>query len=42
MSAVSRPVVHLELHTGNLPHACAFATELFGWHAERVAVGSAS
>jgi predicted enzyme related to lactoylglutathione lyase len=36
------PVVHLELHTGNLPRACAFYTRLFGWRAERIHVGSAS
>ena len=39
---MSHPVVHLELHTGNLPRACAFYTRLFGWRAERIAVGSAS
>ena len=33
------PVVHLELQTGNLPRACAFYTQLFGWRAERVKVG---
>jgi predicted enzyme related to lactoylglutathione lyase len=36
------PVVHLELHTGNLPRACAFYTRLFGWRAERIAVGPSS
>ena len=30
------PVVHLELHTHNLPRACAFYTQLFGWSAETV------
>ncbi|HEV3407883.1 MAG TPA: VOC family protein [Gaiellaceae bacterium] len=30
------PVVHLELRTANLPRACAFYTELFGWQAETV------
>jgi predicted enzyme related to lactoylglutathione lyase len=39
---MSDPVVHLELHTGNLPRACAFYTQLFGWRAERIAVGSSS
>jgi predicted enzyme related to lactoylglutathione lyase len=34
------PVVHLELHTGNLPRACAFYTELFGWRSERIRVKS--
>src|SRR3954454_23952352 len=35
---MSDPVVHLELHTGNLPRACAFYTQLFGWRAERLAL----
>ena len=35
----SNPVVHLELHTGNLPRACAFYTRLFGWRAEIVDAG---
>jgi predicted enzyme related to lactoylglutathione lyase len=39
---MSDPIVHLELHTGNLPRACAFYTQLFGWRAERVAVGRSS
>jgi predicted enzyme related to lactoylglutathione lyase len=30
------PVVHLELHTGNLSRACAFYTRLFGWRAEKI------
>jgi hypothetical protein len=34
------PVVHLELHTGDLPRACAFYADLFGWRAERVEAGS--
>ena len=34
------PVVHLELHTGNLPRACDFYTRAFGWRAERIHVGS--
>lgn len=29
------PVVHLELHTGDLPRARDFCEELFGWPAER-------
>jgi hypothetical protein len=33
---MSDPVVHLELHTGNLPRACAFYTRLFGWKTEQV------
>jgi predicted enzyme related to lactoylglutathione lyase len=30
------PVVHLELHTANLPRACAFYTQLFGWRSETI------
>jgi predicted enzyme related to lactoylglutathione lyase len=32
------PIVHLELHTGNLPRACDFYTRLFGWRAEMIKV----
>jgi uncharacterized protein len=42
MSAPANPIVHLELHTGNLPRACAFYTRLFDWRAETIHVGSAS
>lgn len=38
--APTNPLVHLELRTGNLPRACSFYTQLFGWQAERVHVGS--
>jgi hypothetical protein len=31
------PLVHLELHTGDLARACAFYAQLCGWRAERVA-----
>jgi predicted enzyme related to lactoylglutathione lyase len=31
-----RPVVHLELHTGDLPRARDFYTELCGWRPERI------
>ena len=41
-SASSHPVVHLELHTGNLPRACAFYTQLFGWRAESIDAGCGS
>ena len=30
------PVVHLELHTGELARACDFYGGLFGWPAERI------
>ena len=33
---LANPVVHLELHTGNLARACAFYTELCGWRSERI------
>lgn len=32
----SRPVVHLELHTGDLERARAFYTALCGWRPERI------
>ncbi len=38
----SHPVVHLELHTGNLPRACGFYTRLFGWNAEQIKVDAGS
>jgi len=38
----SHPVVHLELHTGNLPRACDFYPRLCGWPATTVHVGSRS
>jgi predicted enzyme related to lactoylglutathione lyase len=34
------PVVHLELHTGDLPGARATYAELCGWRAEQVQTGS--
>jgi predicted enzyme related to lactoylglutathione lyase len=36
MSASARPVVHLELHTGDLSGACALYEELCDWRPERV------
>jgi predicted enzyme related to lactoylglutathione lyase len=30
----SSPVVHLELHTGDLPQARALYAQLCGWHPE--------
>jgi predicted enzyme related to lactoylglutathione lyase len=38
-SAHSNPVVHLELHTGDLPRACAFYARLCGWRPERIETG---
>jgi hypothetical protein len=40
--APANPVVHLELHTGNLSRACAFYTRLFGWRAETIDAGCGS
>jgi len=34
---VADPLVHLELHTGNLARACAFYARLCGWRIEPVA-----
>jgi predicted enzyme related to lactoylglutathione lyase len=42
MPALSNPVVHLELHTGDLPRARAFYAEVCGWEAERIDVGCGS
>jgi predicted enzyme related to lactoylglutathione lyase len=36
----TRPVVHLELHTGDLPAACAFYAGVCGWRPERIDAGS--
>jgi len=33
---VPNPVVHLELHTGNLARACDFYSRVCGWRVERV------
>jgi uncharacterized protein len=33
----AKPVVHLELHTGDLTRACTFYAQLCGWSSERVA-----
>lgn len=42
MPAVTNPVVHLELCSGNLAAACALYGRLFGWRAEKIDVGAAS
>jgi predicted enzyme related to lactoylglutathione lyase len=36
MAAASTRVVHLELHTGDLPGASDFYSRLHGWHPERI------
>src|SRR5688572_25509947 len=41
-SVGATPVVHLELHTGDLPGACAFYDRLCGWRAERIDAGGGS
>ena len=38
----SKPVVHLELHTGDLPAAQQFYEGLCDWRAQRVRAGAAS
>jgi len=38
-SADRKHVVHLELHTGDLPRACAFYALLCGWRPERIDAG---
>ena len=42
MSGQRNQVVHLELHTPNLPRAVSFYTRLLGWDAERVSLGAGS
>ena len=39
---MTKPVVHLELHTGDLPGARAFYAGLCGWRPEEIAVPSGS
>jgi predicted enzyme related to lactoylglutathione lyase len=39
MRASPKPVVHLELHTGDLPRACEFYAQLCSWRAERIDAG---
>jgi uncharacterized protein len=36
------PVVHIELHTRDLPRACEFYAQACGWRAERVDAGACS
>jgi uncharacterized protein len=40
--AASSPVVHLELHTGDLERACEFYALVCGWRPERVRAGGRS
>ncbi len=41
-SAPAKPVVHLELHTGDLQCARAFYARLCGWRSERIDAGPGS
>lgn len=41
-SKAASPVIHLELHTGDLRGAVDFYTRLFGWHPERIHAGTGS
>ena len=41
-SGPSNPVVHLELHTGDLPRACEFYARVCGWRPERIEAGGGS
>lgn len=38
----ANPIVHLELHTGDLDEACAFYAGLLGWPSERIQAGGGS
>jgi predicted enzyme related to lactoylglutathione lyase len=40
MQPGTNPVVHLELHTGDLPRACSFYSQLCGWGTERIEAGA--
>lgn len=42
MSRAANPVVHLELHTGDLKGACAAYAELCGWRSEQLDTPSGS
>ena len=39
---MKRPVVHLELHTGDLPRACDFYAALCGWPTQEVSTTAGS
>jgi uncharacterized protein len=38
----TNPVIHLELHTGDMRGAVEFYTRLFGWRPERIHAGAGS
>jgi uncharacterized protein len=41
-SHAANPVIHLELHTGDMRGAVEFYTRLFGWRQERIHAGNGS
>jgi len=41
-ATLTRPVVHLELHTADLESACAFYALVCGWKPERIRSGKGS
>jgi predicted enzyme related to lactoylglutathione lyase len=41
-SPATNPVIHLELHTGDMRGAVEFYTRLFGWRPERIHAGAGS
>jgi predicted enzyme related to lactoylglutathione lyase len=41
-SRAANSVIHLELHTGDLPGAVDFYSRLFGWRPERIHAGTGS
>jgi uncharacterized protein len=42
MAGQSNPVVHLELHTGDMGGACSFYERLFDWRPRRIDAGGSS
>jgi predicted enzyme related to lactoylglutathione lyase len=38
----AKPIVHMELHTGDLPGASAYYAELCGWRPRQVEAGASS
>ena len=42
MRTIPKPVVHLELHTGDLARASEFYAALCGWRSERIIAGDGS
>jgi predicted enzyme related to lactoylglutathione lyase len=42
MTALANPLVHLELHTGDLPGAREFYARLCGWRSETILAGPRS